>query len=393
MFPKKYYSRLCFLFLLLITFSVMGSLSMASPDTNIALISPFRVNSTITAGYNTYYHGGNDNNRADLMTLDLAPANGGSWGTEVVAAASGEVWYTGSCSVVLRHGDLNLFTSYLHVQPQVTQGNTVSAGQTIATLQPCGIQSGPHVHFMLNSWRGSGEARRQFPYRGNWQAEPFESICTHSFPYGGDSQGNQHYGGSVNTCNPTIFADVSLNDWAVRWIEQLYREGITTGCARDPLRYCPEMSINRLQMAIFLLRLKHGSDYEPPPASVIFSDVTLDHSAIKWIEQLYREGITTGCGRDPLRYCPEMSVNRLQIAVFLLRIKHGNGYEPPAASGIFSDLAADHWATKWIEQFYREGITAGCASNPLRYCPKDNVTRAQMAILLLRTKYGSDYQP
>jgi hypothetical protein len=40
---------------------------------------------------------------------------------------------------------------------------------------------------------------------------------------------------------------------------------------------------------------------------------------------------------------------------------------------------------RWIEQLYREGITAGCATNPPRYCPDSDVTRGQMAVFLSKT--------
>jgi hypothetical protein len=36
----------------------------------------------------------------------------------------------------------------------------------------------------------------------------------------------------------------------------------------------------------------------------------------------------------------------------------------------------------WIEQLAREGITQGCGSTT--YCPNDPVTRAQMAVFLVR---------
>jgi hypothetical protein len=105
-----------------------------------------------------------------------------------------------------------------------------------------------------------------------------------------------------------------------------------------------------------------------------------------WIEQFYASGMTTGCAASPLRYCPEREVTRAEMAVFVLRAVHGASYEPPAASGVFSDLpvAGKEWMQPWIEQFYVEGITTGCASAPLRYCPEQSVTRAEMATFIDR---------
>jgi hypothetical protein len=104
-----------------------------------------------------------------------------------------------------------------------------------------------------------------------------------------------------------------------------------------------------------------------------------------WIEQLHGDGVTSGCGASPLVYCPEDAVTRAQMAIFLLRAKHGGTYTPPpVGSGTgFSDVPATHWAAAWIVQLAAEGITSGCAVGA--YCPDDPVTRAQMAVFLAKT--------
>jgi hypothetical protein len=73
------------------------------------------------------------------------------------------------------------------------------------------------------------------------------------------------------------------------------------------------------------------------------------------------------------------------MAVFLLRSKHGSDYSPPAVgSGTgFSDVPAAHWAAAWIKQLVAEGITSGCGTGT--YCPEAPVTRAQMAVFLVKT--------
>ena len=44
-----------------------------------------------------------------------------------------------------------------------------------------------------------------------------------------------------------------------------------------------------------------------------------------------------------------------------------------------------------MEELAREGITGGCTEK--LHCPEENVTRAQMAVFLLKSKYGADYIP
>jgi hypothetical protein len=187
-------------------------------------------------------------------------------------------------------------------------------------------------------------------------------------------------------CPPApIFGDVSSTYWARDFIERLYEAGITGGCSNNPLNYCPEATVTRAQMAVFLLRGIHGAGYTPPAvgASTGFGDVPSGYWAAAWIKQLAAEGITGGCGSG--NYCPEAPVTRAEMAVFLLRSRHGSGYTPPSAgtSTGFSDVPTGHWAAAWIKQLVAEGITSGCGSGT--YCPEAPVTRAQMAVFLVRT--------
>jgi hypothetical protein len=84
-------------------------------------------------------------------------------------------------------------------------------------------------------------------------------------------------------------------------------------------------------------------------------------------------------------YCPDAPVTRAQMAIFLLRSKYGAGHVPPAVgdSTGFGDVAPSDFAAAWIKQLAAEGITSGCGGG--NYCPKMAVTRAQMAVFLVRT--------
>ena len=116
----------------------------------------------------------------------------------------------------------------------------------------------------------------------------------------------------------TMFDDVSDSYWAAAWIEQLASDGITGGCGVGN-NYCPDSIVTRDQMAVFLLRSKYGSAYVPPAATgTMFDDVSVNHWAVDWIEQLAVEGVTGGC--DASNYCPDAEVSRDQMAVFLVRI-------------------------------------------------------------------------
>ena len=54
----------------------------------------------------------------------------------------------------------------------------------------------------------------------------------------------------------------------------------------------------------------------------------------------------------------------------------------------FTDVPPDHWAKDYIYAIFNAGITQGCSQNPLKYCPQDLVSRAQMAAFIVRAKEG-----
>ncbi len=178
------------------------------------------------------------------------------------------------------------------------------------------------------------------------------------------------------------FTDIPFAYWANNHIESLYRAGLTGGCGAGA--YCPEASVTRAQMAVFIEKGLHGSDFNPPTAAgTKFIDVSSSHWAASWIEALTTDGITSGCGNG--NYCPDQTVTRAQIAVFLLKAKYGSSYTPPAVgvSTGFNDVATNYWAAAFIKQLVADSITSGCGSN--NYCPDSNVTRAQMAVFLVKT--------
>ena len=186
------------------------------------------------------------------------------------------------------------------------------------------------------------------------------------------------------TVLPLNFADIGTTYWARGFIDILYARGITSGCAGDPPRFCPTDYVTRDQMAVFLVRSKRGASFVPPAAVGLFADVAAGYWAAPQIEQLYTDGITTGCAGSPLRYCPESLVSRAEMAVFLLRAKYGALYVPPAPTGtLFSDVPAGYWAAAWIEQLAAEGITTGCGAG--LFCPEDKIRRDEMAAFLVRT--------
>jgi len=123
-------------------------------------------------------------------------------------------------------------------------------------------------------------------------------------------------GGEVTTTGTSRFADVDAAEWWSPYAEELAAREITRGCATGPLRYCPDDTVNRAQMASFLVR---AFDLEPAESSAGFADVDVGRTHGADIDALFAAGVTAGCGTDPLRYCPGQAVKRGEMATFLHR--------------------------------------------------------------------------
>jgi hypothetical protein len=61
---------------------------------------------------------------------------------------------------------------------------------------------------------------------------------------------------------------------------------------------------------------------------------------------------------------------------------------PPCVPGseMFTDVPASNPFCPWVEELARQGITAGCT--PTTFCPSASVTRAQMAVFIVKTAAG-----
>jgi hypothetical protein len=175
------------------------------------------------------------------------------------------------------------------------------------------------------------------------------------------------------------FGDVSQGHLFQPAVEKVFRYGVTSGCGGG--NFCPDLSLTRGEAAKFLLKAKHGPAYTPPPPrGTVFLDVPKTAPFAAWIEQLWAEGVSGGCGSG--NFCAGEKLNRASLAVLLLKAKHGGGYRPPAAVGLFADVPASNTYAAWIEQFFREGVTSGCGAST--FCPSKLTSRGEMAVFLAR---------
>jgi hypothetical protein len=160
--------------------------------------------------------------------------------------------------------------------------------------------------------------------------------------------------------------------------------------------YAPDVDVNQVMLNDQQIPAIRDGDYVLINAGSFstFADVTLDHWAHDYIEVLYQEGYVSGCSEDPLLYCPEDILTRAESAVFVERGIHGAPHMPQQpANQIFDDVSLGEWYAKWAAALWEDGYTAGCDTDPLRYCPLRDHTRAEGCVFFLRMMHGADYLP
>ncbi len=161
-------------------------------------------------------------------------------------------------------------------------------------------------------------------------------------------------------------------------IEAIYAADITAGCDERGIRFCPDQPISRAEVAVFLSRAMGL------PQSAVDHFVDDDgHRFEDAINKLAGAGITRGCNPpDYDEFCPDRGLTRAEMATIIVRAFPDQ--VPPDGPDQFGD-DTDSVHQSNINRIAAANITLGC--NPPandRYCPRDRVTRAQMATFLTR---------
>ena len=176
----------------------------------------------------------------------------------------------------------------------------------------------------------------------------------------------------------SVFSDVPADAWYHDYVKSLAEQGVFEGTECEE-GFCPGQPLLRREMAVWLTRALEGSD-EVTDHDSRFTDVEDDDWQTPYIERMADLGITVGCRSDPPQFCPDSPVNRGQMASFLTRALD----LPPAVPAGFTDVAPENAHVDTINRLYAAKITVGCRSEPLRFCPSQSVTRAQMATFIYR---------
>ena len=143
-------------------------------------------------------------------------------------------------------------------------------------------------------------------------------------------------------------------------IERVAEWGIDAGCGDG--RFCPSEPISRAEMTAWLYRAADRINAPPP----------------------------VGEGQDGGGFDPDGTVTRAEAAVmFIATFDHLAIFDHLAAADpterVFTDIGGlSEAAAGAIEGIHAAGLTRGCATGPLRYCPQRPITRGQTATMLVR---------
>lgn len=174
------------------------------------------------------------------------------------------------------------------------------------------------------------------------------------------------------------FSDVIPSDPNFKSIQLNAARGILGGY--EDLKFKANIPVSREQVAILLTKA-FGLTLSNPPTPT-FEDVPSTSPSYKYVEALYRHGITGGCSASPRLYCPTRAITNAEIAIFMLRslAKHNPNIvasDPPTPT--YTDVDKSHFAYKFIEGLAANGIKFYCDNNKTSFCPSAVVSRGDIS--------------
>ena len=116
-----------------------------------------------------------------------------------------------------------------------------------------------------------------------------------------------------------------------------------------------------------------------------FNDVPITAYYFDAVNLLKAKNVTSGCGNND--YCPGENVTRAQMAIFIVRSIFGGDNFTFSPTPHFNDVPANAFGFAWIQKMFELNITGGCGGG--NYCPGNSVTRDQMAVFVIRARFGA----
>ncbi len=92
-----------------------------------------------------------------------------------------------------------------------------------------------------------------------------------------------------------------------------------------------------------------------------------------------------GAGERIVKFPAKFGVLRREMARYLAEANGiARGWALPGCTPTFADVSCTDPDARQIQLVYSKGVTGGCSTNPLKYCPDALLTRAQMAVFVVK---------
>ena len=125
------------------------------------------------------------------------------------------------------------------------------------------------------------------------------------------------------------FRDVPTSNPFYAKVETLFHNAVSTGCAET--LFCPEASVSRSDMALFVARGLAKGDANVPVSGAVkgttyncitggasaFTDVAPTDPFCRHVHYIAAQNVTLGCA--PSKYCPDDLLSRLQMAALVAK--------------------------------------------------------------------------
>lgn len=177
------------------------------------------------------------------------------------------------------------------------------------------------------------------------------------------------------------FPDVPPGYWVRKPISLIAMQGIIKGYPDGSFK--PDGNITRAEMATLLIRTNISEEALPKPASMVFTDVKLNHWAAKFIAEAARTGVVLGYPDGSFK--PNGNITRAEGLTMITRFA---GVSKEAYAGEFPDVKSTHWAADTIAGGYKVGMLEYLMDR--NFEPSRKLTRSESVEMLYKTPYVTE---
>lgn len=250
---------------------------------------------------------------------------------------------------------------------------------TFTVPQDLQVIKGDQKYFTINGNSVSIDVIPEEPMPENTEFE-FRGVITDNIP----TENTDSHFAKVATYNGQ-FKDVASNAWYAEAVGQAYESGFISGVSADSFN--PNSAVTIAEMLVMAARVRSsylGDSYS-------FTSTGSSAWYTPYVEYLQREGVITQ--NTFVDY--EVPATRGDMAFVFSQVLPYLTYINGTSSDVkvsIPDVAVDDDRYPYVNVLYRAGIVTGVDSVGT-FLPDNNLTRAEIAVILTRLAYSSTRSP